>query len=325
MKSAISQYEEKKNQYISIIERAIPVPSENEVLIKVQATSLNFADLAAIKGEYHALPSEGFIPGFDCAGSVVQNGKHAGDFSIGDRVAGFPQGGAFAEYVCVDQALVYPIDEAIPYPLAAASISTGITAYELVHKAADVKKTDTVVIHAAAGGVGLLLIQLAKMKGATVIGVVGSFEKQNAAEAYGADHTIQHNTEDFAAQVMNLTGGRGADVLFDSIGGETAERSLQCTAPYGKLITFGHASGKTGLIRTADLHSFSKSVIGYSSGQRQKKCPEALRESANHFFDLLTAGKVKICIAHQLKMKDANTAFQIMSERKLIGKIVLTF
>lgn len=325
MKSVVSQYDERKNQYVALIERDIPVPAENEVLVKVEATSLNFADLAAIKGDYHAISSEEFIPGFDCAGSVVQKGSCVSDFSIGDRVAGFAQGGTFAEYVCVDQALVYPIDASIPYTLAAASISTGITAYELIYKVAAIKQTDTIVIHAAAGGVGLLLIQLAKREGATVIGVVGSLEKQHIAKAYGADYTVQHHTEDFVIQTMNITDGRGADVLFDSIGGKTIEKSLKCTAPYGKLVTLGHASGKAGLIRSTDLHSFSKSVVGYSSGQLQKECPEALRESATHFFNLLTAGKVKVNIAHQLKMEEANNAFQMMNERKLIGKLVLTF
>ncbi|WP_080873692.1 quinone oxidoreductase family protein [Oceanobacillus timonensis] len=323
MKAAVSNYDKENNQYVVIQNVSVPVPRENEVLVEVYATSLNFADLLAVKGAYHQQSREPFIPGFDCAGYVVDKGSKVKHFKIGDRVAGFPSGGAFSEYVCVHEDLLYPMENNLDFDAAAASISVGITAYELLYKVAGLRKDETAVIHAAAGGVGLTLLQLAKHIGAKVIGVVGSETKAKFIRQYGADYVIQHTEVDFKEKVLQITNDKGADIVFDSIGGHTFEKSFACLAPYGKLITFGHASGKSGTVRSYDLHTTSKAVLGYSSGQRQKDCPHALKTSAICFFRLVANEEIKIPISHHFKLSDINEAFKRMESRNVIGKMVI--
>ncbi|QAS51409.1 quinone oxidoreductase family protein [Halobacillus litoralis] len=324
MKAVISDYSKDKDRYVRLSDVQPPLQKANEVLIKVESVSLNFADVSAIRGDYHSLGGVHFIPGFDCAGTVIQVGDDVKTFSIGDRGAGFPNGGGMAEYVRVNGDLVYRLPDDVAFDDAAAILSIGITAFELVHKVAEVKENDKVLVHAAAGGVGLTLIQLLKRKKAVIYGTVGNEEKRKLINNYGVTQAIPYRTSDFEKEIMSLTNGTGVNIVFDSVGGEILEKSLNCVAPYGKLITYGHASGQPGKVLSTDLHSTSRSVIGYSSGQRQHDSPEILRASAEKVIRLLSNKELDVKISHKLSFEHANEAFQLMADRNNIGKIVIT-
>ncbi len=325
MKAALSQYKRDKNQYVVLKDIPIPELQKNEVFINVQAASLNYADLLAVKGEYHAVEGRHFIPGFDCAGIVTDIGADVDNIRVGDRVAGFPSGGALAEYAGVHKDLVYPIPEGISYALAAASLSIGITAYELVYKIADIQKGQTALIHAAASSVGLILIQLLKREGATVIGTAGSTDKIKIMQEHEVDHAVFYKKKDVEAEVLKVTHNTGADVIFDSIGGAVFEQSIKCAAPFGKVITYGHASGKPGQVCSTDLHPVSKSIIGYSSGQRQKECPRSLYGSAEKIMELLQKEELRVLIGKELSLSAADKGFQLLEDRNRIGKIIISF
>ncbi|WP_181350302.1 zinc-binding dehydrogenase [Thalassobacillus sp. CUG 92003] len=324
MKAVISDYCKKNNQYVRLDEVSRPSLGQKEVLIKVVTASLNFADVSAIKGDYHALREEVFIPGFDCAGVVMDVGENVEGFSQGDRVAGFPNGGALAEYVSVNSHLTYRLPENVSFDSAASILSIGVTAYELAHKAAGVKESERVLVHAAAGGVGLTLLQLLKRKQAKIFGTVGNEQKKRLIEQYGATKAILYRSEDFETEIVHSTGGTGVDIVFDSVGGQVFEKSLKCLAPYGKLITYGHASGQPGRLLSTDLHSTSRSIVGYSSGQRQHECPSSLRASAEKVLDLLSTEDLSTKISRKLSMVEVNTGFQLMADRHNIGKIIIT-
>ncbi|MYL32313.1 zinc-binding dehydrogenase [Pontibacillus yanchengensis] len=166
-------------------------------MINVGSVSLNFADVSAIRGYYHSLGGEYFIPGFDCAGTIVEVGESVERFSKGDRVVGFPNGGALADYVSVDCNLVYNVPKNVSFDYTVAILSIGITAYELVHKVAVVKESDKVLVHAAAGGVGLTLLQLLQKQKATIYGTVGNEEKDKLIKNIGAHQAILYRKEDF--------------------------------------------------------------------------------------------------------------------------------
>ncbi|MGP4062441.1 quinone oxidoreductase family protein [Halobacillus sp. H74] len=241
--------------------------------------SLNFADVSAIRGDYHSLSGGHFIPEFDCVGTVIQVGDDVKTFSIGDRVTGFPNGGGLAEYVSVNGDLVYRLPD------------------------------DVVFDEAAAGGVGLTLIQLLKQKKAEIFGTVGNEEKRKLINNYGVTQAIPYRTSDFEKEIMSLTNGTVVNIVFDSVGGEILEKSLNCVAPYGKLITYGHASGQPGKVLATDLHSTSRSIIGFSSGQREHDTSEILRASAEKVIRLLSNKELDVKISHKLSFEHANEAF----------------
>ncbi|KGP72146.1 quinone oxidoreductase family protein [Pontibacillus yanchengensis] len=323
MRAVISDYSEENERYVSVRNVQCPKLTKNEVLIKVESVSLNFADVSAIRGDYHSLGGEYFIPGFDCAGTIVEVGENVERFSIGDRVVGFPNGGALADYVSVDCNLVYNVPENVSFDDAVAILSIGITAYELVHKVAKVKASDKVLVHAAAGGVGLTLLQLLQKQNTTIYGTVGNEEKEKLIKKRGVNQAILYRKEDFQKKIMDLTEGKGVDIVFDSVGGEVLEKSMKCLASYGKLITYGHASGTPGQILSTDLHSTSKSVLGYSSGQRQHDSPGSLRVSAETVLTLLSTDELDVKISEKLNLEEVNKGFQLMADRGNIGKIII--
>ena len=324
MKAAISNYCKDKERYVRISEIRRPTPRENEILIKVKSVSLNFADISAIRGDYHSLGGNNFIPGFDCAGIVIEVGDKVKEFSKGDRIAGFPNGGALAEYVSVSCDLIYHLPDKVSFEEGAAILSIGVTAFELVHKVAEVRENDKVLVHAAAGGVGLTLIQLLKQQKAIVYGTVGNREKEKLIDKYGVNKAIPYRTKDFEKEIMSLTNDTGVNIAFDSVGGEVLEKSLNCLAPYGKLVSYGHASGKPGKFLSTDLHSTSRSIIGYSSGQRQNNSPELLRDSAEMVLSLLENKKLDVNIRKRFSFEEVNQGFQLMADRNNIGKIIIT-
>jgi NADPH:quinone reductase len=300
----------------------IPEIHAGQVLIRVERTSVNFADIKSRYGRKGVkLP---FIPGIDAAGVIEKVGSDVHHLSVGQRVIAFPSKGSYSEYVAADENLTFALPDSIDFETAAACPVVSFTSYKLLADVARLEPGETVLIHAAAGGIGTTAIQLAKILGAgCVIGTVGSSNKAAAALKAGADHIICLDHEDFAAKVNQLTGGEGANVILDSIAGAISERSLECLAPYGRLVHFGNSSGEIGLFKTLDLHASCRSVLGFSFGTTRAQRPHVLRETADRVLAYLGDGRLQMNIGKHFALKDAAEAHEWVESRRSTGKVLL--
>ncbi|MGM0896252.1 MAG: quinone oxidoreductase family protein [Bacillota bacterium] len=303
-----------------------PKTKEHEVLIKVEAISVNFADVKARLDQYHGAASDKpFTPGLDCAGVIEELGSEVTGFSVGDRVRAFPASGSYAEYVAASDQLVYKIPDAVSFEEAAAALTVGITAYNVLHEIARIQPGESVLIHAAAGGIGTTAIQLAKLAGAgKIYGTVGSEEKKKVVEGLGAI-AVNYREQNFAEVVAELTGGKGVDVILDTIAGENFERSLDILAPFGRIVSFGHANEGSvpGNVKTDDLHSSCRAVLGYSTGTYRKHRPGFLKRSEAATSELLEQGQLKIPITERYPLEQAAKAHVHLESRKSTGKLIL--
>ncbi|CAH2461932.1 MULTISPECIES: quinone oxidoreductase family protein [Bacillus] len=301
----------------------IPTISDNQVLIRVVATSVNFADIKSRYGKKgnKALP---FIPGIDAAGIVEHVGSHVKNIYPGQRVITFPQNGSYAEYVVANENLTFVLPDEVDFQTAAACPIVSFTSYNLLANVARLQQGESVLIHAAAGGIGTTAIQLAKLLGAKkVIGTVGSEAKRKIALDAGADYVICHQDEDFVERVDQLTNGEGVNIVLDSISGTVSERSLDCLAYYGRLVHFGNASGEVGSFQTKDLHASCRSILGFSFGTTRKKRPELLQETANQVFRYLRDGSLQIKTTKSFPLQDAGKAHEWVESRQSTGKVIL--
>ncbi|PEA55435.1 quinone oxidoreductase [Bacillus pseudomycoides] len=302
---------------------AMPSINANQVLIRVVATSVNFADVKSRYGKKGSgnLP---FIPGIDAAGTVEQIGSNVTNIKVGQRVIAFPVNGSYAEYVVANEELTFVLPDEIDFETAAACPIVSFTSYTLLTNIARLQQGETVLIHAAAGGIGTTAIQLAKILGAgKVIGTVGNEEKKKIALESGADHVICYKEENFVHKVNEITNGEGADVILDSISGTISEQSLQCLAFYGRLVHFGNASGHIGTFQTKDLHESCRSILGFSFGTTRKKRPYLLQHTAEQIFPLLSNGSLQINIGKRFSLQDAGKAHEWVESRQSTGKVLL--
>ncbi|MEK5123084.1 quinone oxidoreductase family protein [Bacillus sp. FSL R9-9492] len=297
--------------------------SDNQVLIRVVATSVNFADIKSRYGKKgnKALP---FIPGIYAAGIVERVGSHVKNIYPGQRVIAFPQNGSYSEYVVANENLTFVLPDEVDFQTAAACPIVSFTSYNLLANVARLQQGESVLIHAAAGGIGTTAIQLAKLLGAKkVIGTVGSEAKRKIAFDAGADYVICHQDEDFVERVNQLTNGEGVNIVLDSISGTVSERSLECLAYYGRLVQFGNASGEVGIFQTKDLHASCRSILGFSFGTTRKKRPELLQETANQVFRYLRDGSLQIKATKSFPLQDAGKAHEWVESRQSTGKVIL--
>lgn len=301
----------------------IPTISDHQVLIRVVATSVNFADIKSRYGKKgnKALP---FIPGIDATGIVEHVGSHVKNIYPGQRVIAFPQNGSYAEYVVANENLTFVLPDEVDFQTAAACPIVSFTSYNLLANVARIQQGESVLIHAAAGGIGTTAIQLAKLLGAgKVIGIVGSEAKRKIALDAGADYVIWHQDEDFVERVTQLTNGEGVNIVLDSISGTVSERSLECLAYYGRLVHFGNASGEVGSFQTKDLHASCRSILGFSFGTTRKNRPELLQETANQIFRYLRDGSLQIKATKSFPLQDAGKAHEWVESRQSTGKVIL--
>src|SRR5215468_2200756 len=226
---------------MQLVDLPVPQPKSNEAVVKLLASGVNFIDVYLREGRYKApLP---FVVGQEGAGDVVAVGPDVKSFQPGDRVAYTMRLGSYAEYASVAERDLVRIPASVSYQQAAATMLQGMTAHYLTHDTYPLKKGETALVHAAAGGVGLLLIQIAKQLGAKVIGTVSTEAKAKLAKEAGADHVILYTQSDFLAEVKKLTDNRGVNVVYDSVGQTTFDKSLDCLKPRGYLVLFGQSSG----------------------------------------------------------------------------------
>ena len=311
-------------EVLKYIEVDTPTIESNQVLIRVDATSVNFADIMTRQGKFHAAGKPPIIPGMDATGVITEVGSDVQNLKVGQRVIAFPKTGSYAEYIVADENLAFVLPENVDYRKAAASPLVSFTSYKLLADVGRLVQGESVLIHAAAGGIGTTAIQLAKILGASrVIGTVGSESKISTALEAGADHVINYEQEDFVEKVNDLTGGKGVDVILDSIGGKVAEKSLDCLAMYGRLVNFGNASGEIGQVKTVDLHSSCRAVLGFSLGTTRNNRPELLRETAERVLEYLADGRLDIKIGNTFSIEEASEAHRLIESRQSVGKIVL--
>jgi NADPH2:quinone reductase len=296
-----------------------PVPNPNQVLIKVITTGVNFADIMSRQGRFgKSLP---FTPGTDVAGIIESVGKDVKNLSVGQRVMALSSSGAYAEKAVADAVVTFPIPDSMDFDVAGALLVVGTTAYNIVNNVAKVKKGESVLIHAAAGGVGSTAVQLVKLQGAAkIIATVGSNEKVQLVQGLGADEVINYREEDFAQKVNQLTNGTGVDVILDSVSGKVFEQGLTCLAKRGRIVIYSHASGEPGVIKTNQLNPFSKSVCGYSMSNNT---PKELKKTVNSLIELFKENTLKILIGKEFDFSVVHEAHQWVESRRSIGKTLI--
>ena len=306
--------------HLEEVELAAPGPAE--IQIKHHAIGVNFIDIYFRSGLYPtAMP---FTPGSEGAGEVVAVGSDVTAFAVGDRVAYAGPLGGYAERRNLPAAIAFKIPASVSFDLAAASTLKGLTAQYLLRQVHRVEPGDTILVHAAAGGVGTILCQWGKALGATVIGTVGSPEKAAIAKSYGADHTILYRTEDFAARVKEITKGALCQVVYDGIGATTFPASLDCLAPLGMFASFGSASGPIkafdiGILgQKGSLFVTRPTLFTYTAKR------ERLEAMAQDLMTVLGNGTVKVPITARYPLSDAQSAHRALEGRESTGSMILT-
>jgi NADPH2:quinone reductase len=312
-------------EVLTTIELERPVPNENQVLIRVQGVSVNYADIQTRKGIFHGggavFP---IVPGLDAMGIAETVGSHVTGIKKGQRVIAFPHTGTYSEYVLADGNLVFPVPDEISFEQATAFPLVSFTSYMLLNKVAKLQEGETILIHAAAGGIGTTAIQIAKSMGAgLIIGTVGKDEKIQQALEAGADVVICDKTKDFVAKVNEVTSGKGADVILDSLGGTHTNRGMDCLAYYGRMVVFGNAAGSYSDINTKLLHSSCRSILGYSSVTTRKMRPEWYEDTADAIIKLMVSGKLDMKVSQILSIEKAGKAHELMENSMVTGKIIL--
>jgi NADPH2:quinone reductase len=298
-------------------------PKTGEVLLRHEAVGLNFIDVYHRTGLY-PLPTLPAVPGMEGAGVVEGVGEGVSEFTKGDRVAyaGLPPG-AYAEVRVIPADRLIKLPDSISTQQAAAMMLQGMTARYLLFGCYKVKAGDHILIHAAAGGVGLIVCQWAKHLGATVIGTVGSLEKADLATSHGCDHAILYRDEDFVSRIKEITKGTGVDVVYDSVGQSTFMKSLDCLRPMGMMVSFGQSSGSIAPIDTGILAAKGSLFLTRPSLMTYTARREDLLAHAHDLFDVVEKGAVKIEVRHTYPLAEAFKAHQDLEGRKTTGSTIL--
>ena len=303
-------------------EIAVGEPAPGQVRIKQEAVGLNFIDVYHRTGLYpQELP---FVPGVEGAGVVTAVGSDVASLRPGDRVAyGGPIGG-YAEERLIDADRLVKLPDQISFEAAAAMMLQGMTAHMLLRSVYSVKPGDTILVHAAAGGVGLILCQWANALGATVIGTVSTDEKAELARAHGCHHPIVYTRQDFVEEVDRITSGAKLPVVYDSVGKDTFLKSLDCLHPRGLMVSYGNSSGtpppfETGILAFKGSLFLTRPTLYHYAAARQD-----LERAAHDLFDVVGSGKVKVEIKQSFALKDAADAHCALEARKTTGSTILT-
>ena len=306
---------------MALVDIPVPQPGPGEVLVKVHASGVNFIDVYYREGRYKtALP---FVTGQEGAGVVERAGASVKDLQQGDAVAWFNVLGSYAEYVVIPAEKLVKVPAGMDLKLAAAVLLQGMTAHYLSHSTFALKSGDTTLIHAAAGGVGLLLTQMAAQVGARIIATVSTPEKEKLAREVGAAEVIRYTEADFESETKRLTGGRGVDVVYDSVGRTTFEKSLNCLRPRGLLALFGASSGAVPpfdpleLVRKGSLFLTRPKLEDYIATH------DEMLARANDVLRAVQAGKLKVRMEHAYPLAQAAQAHRDLEGRKTTGKLIL--
>lgn len=306
---------------MELVELPIPQPKSNEAVVKLAAAGVNFIDVYFREGRYKApLP---FVLGQEGAGAVTAVGSEVKSVKVGDRVAWTGLLGSYAEYEAVPADRLVPVPTGVSDQQAAAAMLQGMTAHYLSHDTYPLKKGEIALIHAAAGGVGQLLVQMAHNIGARVIGTTSTEEKAKLARAAGADEVILYTQTDFEVETKRLTGGRGVDVVYDSVGKTTFEKGLNVLRPRGMMVLFGGSSGAVPpfdpivLSQKGSLYLTRPTLVNYISTR------EELVARSGAVFGMISSGKLKLRVQQTYPLAEAPQAHRDLEGRKTTGKLLL--
>lgn len=308
-------------EVLTLVDLAIPKAKPNQAVIHIKAIGVNFVDVYFREGRYPAtLP---FVAGQEAAGIVTEVGSEVKGLHVGDPVAYAGVNGSYAEFAAVPADRLVRIPDAMNFEQAAAAMLQGMTAHYLAHSTYPLHRGETALVHAAAGGVGLLLVQMAKNIGARVIGTVGSEAKAKLAREAGASEVILYREQDFEAETKRLTAGRGVDVVYDSVGKDTFDKDLNVLRPRGCLVLFGGSSGAVppfDLIKLSQKGSLflTRPTLGHYTANRGE-----LEQRANDVLEMIAQGKVKLRISHKYPFSEAQQAHRDLESRKTTGKLLL--
>ncbi len=295
-----------------------PVPGPNEVKIRLHARGVSFADVLRVAGQYHVKTAPPFIPGGEAAGEIVELGFGVEGLSVGDRVL---SGGGYAEETVQAAASVIKLPDGVAYEAAAAFRSNYTTAYYALQRAR-LKPGETLLVHGAAGGTGLATVDVGKLMGARVIATARSPERLEVCRQLGADHVVDYR-DGFREQVLALTGGRGADVIFDPVGGDVFDQSMRCIAPFGRILIVGFTGGRPAVAKTNHLLVKDAEVIGFTIGALGRLDPEWARRNLEALVGWLGAKRIQPYHSHALPLADAADAMKLIVDRQVIGKVLL--
>ena len=307
---------------MEVVEMPVPRPKANEAVVKLAASGVNFVDVYFREGRYKAaaLP---FVLGQEGAGVITDVGAEAKSVKVGDRVAWTGVQGAYAEYAAVPADRLVPIPQAVSDQQAAAAMLQGMTAHYVSHDSYQLKQGETALVHAAAGGVGLLLVQMAHNIGARVIATVSTEEKAKLARAAGAHEVILYTHSDFEAETKRLTDGKGVNVVYDSVGKTTFEKGLNVLRPRGMMVLFGGSSGAVPpfdpvlLSQKGSLYLTRPTLVNYIATR------EELVARSGAVFSMIATGKLKLRIEHTYPLAEVQRAHRDLEGRKTTGKLLL--
>ena len=310
-------------EVLKIEEEELKKLDSNEILIEHSFAGLNFIDINQRRGTY-PLKNLPIVLGMEASGTVREIGSNVSKFNIGDKVTHCMNLGSFSQFMNLDKDRVIKLKNEVDLKIAAASTLQGLTSQYLINHSYKLKKNDTVLVHAAAGGVGQILCQWAKKIGANVIGTVSSLEKENIARQNGCHFTIDYSKDDFEKKVLEITKNNGVDVIYDSVGKDTFLKGIGCLAPKGRIVSFGVSSGPIDPININMLRSFSGSISTGGLNTYIKDANE-MQMNAETFFDMIIKKDLEINIDKTFHIDKIREAQSILEKRQTTGSIVLKF
>ena len=305
-------------------EVAVPRPGPGQVAIEVAAAGVNFADTLIIAGKYQVKPALPFSPGAEVAGTVREVGPGVERVSPGMRVMALVDHGGYAEVAIADEASAFAIPDEMDFVTAAGFPITYGTAHGALVWRAALQDGETLLVHGAAGGVGLAAVEVGKALGARVIGTAGGPDKLAIARDHGADETVDYRSEDIREQVKALTEGRGVDVVFDPVGGDVFDASMRCVAWGARLIVIGFAAGRVPQIPANILLVKNISAVGFYWGSYRSHAPALVEAEFQTLFGWYREGRLKPHVSHRLELTQAAEAMDLLTSRRSTGKVVLT-
>ncbi|HEY3887166.1 MAG TPA: NADPH:quinone oxidoreductase family protein [Caulobacteraceae bacterium] len=300
-----------------------PKPGPGEVLVKVRAASVNFPDLLMTRGEYQHKPPLPFIPGLEMSGEVEALGEGVERWKVGDAVVGGARIGGFSDYAVTHAMGLRPKPERLSFAQASAYGTAYLTAYVSLVRRAAMEPGEWLLVHGAAGGVGLAAVDLGKIMGAKVIAASASNDKLGVIEAEYAPDAVVNVTGGFRDFVKETTGGHGADVIYDPVGGDVFDESVRCIAFNGRLLIVGFTSGRIPSVSVNMPLIKGFSVMGVRAGEYGRQFPEKGRENAKAVWDLANEGKIKPRVHAELPLSAWREAFDLLADRKVVGKAVI--
>ena len=298
-------------------------PEAGDVRVRIRAAAIGFPDMLMVQGHYQFKPPLPFIPGMEFAGEIAAVGPDVEQLAVDDKVMATVRFGALAEYVSTAADNCLPLPETFDFATGATYLVAYKTAYVALAVRGDLKPGETVLIHGAAGGVGLAAVELAKAFGAHVIGMATGSHKLDAVRSKGADHVIDYTDGSFRKAVKALTAGRGADVIYDPIGGDIFDESLRCIAPFGRMLVVGFASGRIPLAPVNYALIKQYAIIGVRGGEYGRINPQGGREVEQALVEMAAAGALKPHIHTRLPFANVVQAFDEIASRRVIGRIVI--